>query len=243
MWPRTDPMHAHYSAQSLPPSAASYETLFKLSGSSCGLISSLKLFPVSFGPKHFHLPLVSKHPYPSLTMGLLSCLGLVLAPPQLPRPPGTLVMISPWTLSYSDPRGLLYTTGAQQRTQPRFKSGLHSRWLHVWSRTLLLWAPALITQYNSFWSHDYSPPGSSVHGILQAKILECVAMPPSHGLSQLRNRTCISGISYTVGRFLTHWATWEAPGKSKGFLNCRTGVNKLQFTDHSQSTDCSWSKG
>ena len=51
---------------------------------------------------------------------------------------------------------------------------------------------------------DYSPSGSSVHGILQAKILECVAMPPSQGLSQLRNRTCISGISYTVGRFLTH---------------------------------------
>jgi len=28
---------------------------------------------------------------------------------------------------------------------------------------------------------DYSPPGCSVHGILQAKILERVAMPPPPG--------------------------------------------------------------
>ena len=30
---------------------------------------------------------------------------------------------------------------------------------------------------------DHSPPGSSVHGILQAKILEWVAMPSSRGSS------------------------------------------------------------
>ena len=28
---------------------------------------------------------------------------------------------------------------------------------------------------------DYSPPGSFVHGILQARILECTAMPSSRG--------------------------------------------------------------
>ena len=33
-------------------------------------------------------------------------------------------------------------------------------------------------------SMDYSPPGSSVHGILQARILEWVAMPSSRGSSQ-----------------------------------------------------------
>ena len=31
---------------------------------------------------------------------------------------------------------------------------------------------------------DCSPPGSSVHGILQARILEWVAMPSSRGSSQ-----------------------------------------------------------
>ena len=39
---------------------------------------------------------------------------------------------------------------------------------------------------------DYSPPGSSVHGILQTRILEWVAMPSSKGSSSHRGRTCIS---------------------------------------------------
>ena len=39
---------------------------------------------------------------------------------------------------------------------------------------------------------DCSPPGSSVHGILQAGILEWVARPSSRGSSQPRDRTCVS---------------------------------------------------
>ena len=34
---------------------------------------------------------------------------------------------------------------------------------------------------------DYSPPGSSVHGILQARTLEWVAMPSPRGSSQPRD--------------------------------------------------------
>ena len=47
---------------------------------------------------------------------------------------------------------------------------------------------------------DCSPPGSSVHGILQARILEWVAIPISSGSSQPRDRTWVS---YTAGRFFT----------------------------------------
>ena len=36
---------------------------------------------------------------------------------------------------------------------------------------------------------DSSPPGSSVHGILQARILEWLAIPFSRGSSQLRDPT------------------------------------------------------
>ena len=43
------------------------------------------------------------------------------------------------------------------------------------------------------------PPDSSVHGILQARILEWVAMPSSRASPQSRDRTCISYISY-IGR-------------------------------------------
>ena len=39
---------------------------------------------------------------------------------------------------------------------------------------------------------DCSPPGSYLHGILQARILEWVAMLSSRGPSQHRDRTCIS---------------------------------------------------
>ena len=39
---------------------------------------------------------------------------------------------------------------------------------------------------------DYSLPGSSVHGILQARILEWVAMPSSRAFSSPRDQTCIS---------------------------------------------------
>ena len=39
---------------------------------------------------------------------------------------------------------------------------------------------------------DPSPPGSSVHGILQARILEWVSMPSSRGSSPPRDRTHVS---------------------------------------------------
>ena len=42
---------------------------------------------------------------------------------------------------------------------------------------------------------DCSPTGSSVHGILQARILECVAIPSSRVSSQPRNRTQVSHIA------------------------------------------------
>ena len=54
-----------------------------------------------------------------------------------------------------------------------------------------------------------SPPGSFVHGILQARILRWVAYPFSRGSSQPRDQTWVS---YTAGRFFTIWATWEAQG-------------------------------
>ena len=63
-------------------------------------------------------------------------------------------------------------------------------------------------------SMGYSTPGSSVHEILQARILEWITIPSSRGSSQCRDRTWISHIA---GRFFTLWATREAltgPGTS-----------------------------
>ena len=50
--------------------------------------------------------------------------------------------------------------------------------------------------------------GSSVCGILQARILEWVSVPFSRGSSQPRDRTQVSCIA---GGFLKGWATKEAP--------------------------------
>ena len=57
---------------------------------------------------------------------------------------------------------------------------------------------------------DCSPLGSSVYGILQARILEWVAIPFSRGSFRPRNWTRVSHIA---GRFCTIWATREDDDK------------------------------
>ena len=50
---------------------------------------------------------------------------------------------------------------------------------------------------------DCSPPGSSVHGILQVRRLEWVAISFSRGSSQTRDRTCLSDVS-CIGRWMLY---------------------------------------
>ena len=57
---------------------------------------------------------------------------------------------------------------------------------------------------------DCSLPGSSVHGIFQARVLEWIAISFSKGSSQPRDRTRVSRI---VDRRFTVWATREFPDK------------------------------
>ena len=58
---------------------------------------------------------------------------------------------------------------------------------------------------------DCSPPGSSVHWILQARILELVAMPSSKGSPPL------------AGGFFTTSATWEPPVLPRAIINLVEG--------------------
>ena len=57
---------------------------------------------------------------------------------------------------------------------------------------------------------EYSLPDPSVHGILQARILEWVSMPFSKGFSKPRDRTHLSYVSYTSD-------TWEPPKMAGGW--------------------------
>ena len=89
---------------------------------------------------------------------------------------------------------------------------------HITGRFFTIWAPKLLQSCLTLCNPmDCSLPGSSVHGISQARILEWVAMSSSRGSSQPRNQTCVSYVSCT-GRqvfcffvFLTTSATQEAP--------------------------------
>ena len=56
----------------------------------------------------------------------------------------------------------------------------------------------------------HSPTGSSVHGTLQARILEWVAISFSRGSCQSSNPTHVSCISCTGRQVLYHGPTWEA---------------------------------
>ena len=57
---------------------------------------------------------------------------------------------------------------------------------------------------------DCSLPGSHVHGILQARILEGVAIAFPGGSSGPRDQT---QVSHTAGKLFTVWATREAQRK------------------------------
>ena len=73
-----------------------------------------------------------------------------------------------------------------------------------------LWAK-LLQSYPTLWDPtDYSPPASSVHGILEARTLEWVVTPFSRGSSWPRDQTLISYIS-CIGRWM--FPITEPPGK------------------------------
>ena len=63
-----------------------------------------------------------------------------------------------------------------------------------------------LSRVRLFVTMDYSLPSSSVHGIFQARVLECIAISFSRGSSWPRDQTRVSHI---VGRCLTIWATRE----------------------------------
>ena len=56
-----------------------------------------------------------------------------------------------------------------------------------------------------------SPPGSPVHEIFPARILEWVVISYSRGSSWPRDRTRIYCVSCSDRQIIYHWATWEAP--------------------------------
>ena len=97
-----------------------------------------------------------------------------------------------------------------------------------WDEHVLLFSRSVVS--DSLWPHDCSPPGSSVHGILQARMLEWVAIFSSRGSSQARNRVQVS----CFGRWILYcWATREWDDAPFSFLTLPvkwpSSLSSLQF--------------
>ena len=100
------------------------------------------------------------------------------------------------------------------------------KWSEVAQLCQTLWDPV-----------DCSLPGCSVHGILQARILEWIAISFPRGSSQPRDQTRVSHIA---GRCFTLWATKETqpnnisppyciPGSLSHFL-CKSDLDYMYIS-------------
>ena len=79
------------------------------------------------------------------------------------------------------------------------------------SRFIMCVCGKLLQLYSSLCEPmDCSPSDSSVHGILQARILKWIATPSSRGSSRPQDSTRISMSPALAGGFFTTSATWEA---------------------------------
>ena len=88
--------------------------------------------------------------------------------------------------------------------------------LNIVSNTKWKWKWSCSVMSDSLQPMDYSLPGSLVHGIFQARVLEWVAISFSRGSSQPKNRTWVS---HVAGRRFTIWATREvSKGDSLQFI-------------------------
>ena len=80
---------------------------------------------------------------------------------------------------------------------------------------------------------DYSPPESSAHGILQARMLECVAMPSSRGSSWPRDWTCIFYVPSIGRQVLYPWHHLGSPYPTKILrLSGRVVLDNKRATDY-----------
>ena len=83
------------------------------------------------------------------------------------------------------------------------------KWIHLYYffKILHICVCVFVTQSCPTLCDPMDPPGFSVHGILQARILEWVAIPFSRGVSQPREWT---QVSHMAGDFFIIWTTREA---------------------------------
>ena len=97
------------------------------------------------------------------------------------------------------------------------------------------WSRSVVS--DSYDPMDYSLPVSSVQGILQARILESLAILFARGSSQPRDWTQVSCIA---GGFFTNWATRKvvAAYNNTGLLSDNSGGQKSSLGFHAAKSRC-----
>ena len=142
------------------------------------------------------------------------CLSTSHVPANLHRSPGTLVPLSGfWAgkLSFQFPWVLLKNNSYVSSSTWNMSFPFHDTGFSFYLKIAIISVYAFYskdipnlngwdTQVGRYINISRSPPGPSVHGILQARILKRVTVPFSRGSSQSRNRTQVSRIA---GRFFT----------------------------------------
>ena len=107
------------------------------------------------------------------------------------RPGTSVALVTYWCITNNPPTQQFKTTNIYHLAQFLRVRNLEAAW--KWKSLSHVWL--------------YDPMAYTVHGILQVRILEWVALPFSRGSSQPRDRT---QVSHVAGRFFTNWATMEA---------------------------------
>ena len=110
------------------------------------------------------------------------------------------------------------------------------------SESCMLCAQVASVMSDSYEPTDCSLSGSSVHGILQARMLEWVAIPFSRGSSRPRDQTHISYVSCIGKQVLYHWCHLGSPKITLSLMIIKLvevihgdyvtvlSLNKLSFT-------------
>ena len=112
-----------------------------------------------------------------------------------------------WEFSFSQ---LLQCGFYRLRTENSKATNLPSKEGHTLYFPGIAYSSACMLSRSVLSNSLYFPPGSSVHGIIQARTLEQVAISSFRGSFQPRNRTCIS-CAPCAGRWNPYQcATWEA---------------------------------
>ena len=75
----------------------------------------------------------------------------------------------------------------------------------------------------------YSPPGSSIHGIFQAGILEWVAISSSRGSSRSKDQTHVSCVSCTGRGILSHWRHLGSPIFRQGCFTLQGSAQRSEL--------------